>query len=41
MPKRVIDGFEIWVYTRNERGHPAARACVGQQWWTRRAAWSS
>ncbi|MHB8177935.1 MAG: DUF4160 domain-containing protein [Vulcanimicrobiaceae bacterium] len=21
MPKRVIDGFEIWIYTRDERGH--------------------
>ncbi len=21
VPKRVIGGFEIWIYTRNERGH--------------------
>ena len=21
MPKREIDGFEIWIYTRDERGH--------------------
>ena len=21
MPKRIIDGFVIWVYTRDERGH--------------------
>jgi hypothetical protein len=21
VPKRVIDGFIVWVYTRDERGH--------------------